>query len=628
MILRQANEPRTGFLLVLFLSCLLSPWAQGQVLSDNFSDRPVISFTTNETVLEVIGWSGGGEVTNYTTNIDIGYFGSGTFSNATIEGDEPFVPDVSSGRTLWGTWTAPSNGVVTLKFPDYSGTIFGPGSGGRGSTPLVTVYAGGAFADLSLVASNNYLACYEHYLCGCHWRERISVQFAVTAGQDYQVCVDSPILTDASMQMFEYPPVSNILGTIVWQPVFTTNVYAGTFSFDLQFIPAPANDAFTNRVRLSGSRFSTWISNLGATKEAGEPDHLGNPGGSSIWYSWTAPASGRVTLSTNEVPVYPPPSSGGGLIITTVGRGDNTTCGNLVDQTPPPVFYPVFAAYTGSMLTGLTSARVIPMSLPAFPYAVEFDVVRGRNYQIAVDGNRGTEGGFPLYLSLTLPPPNSSIGKAIRLRGVDVVATGYNAGVPAQSNLIFERLEPPIVLISNSDSGFDTDPNYFQFTDGKAAWWTWIAPVSGQVLVDLDGSDYPFPVSILEIGATDLGNRRPSRWIAEDLGSVTFNAVAGRTYKIGVADYNGRTGKIRLHLKAPYVDLPLAYTTTNAVGQTVLVYGGLSGDVAALLYSADNENWAMVRTQKVVRSLVAFPVSLTPTPDGPFYRGILFDRGR
>ena len=34
------------------------------------------------------------------------------------------------------------------------------------------------------------------------------------------------------------------------------------------------------------------VSNCRAHKEPGEPDHAGNPGGRSVWWQWTAPASG------------------------------------------------------------------------------------------------------------------------------------------------------------------------------------------------------------------------------------------------------------------------------------------------------------------------------------------------
>ena len=38
--------------------------------------------------------------------------------------------------------------------------------------------------------------------------------------------------------------------------------------------------------------------NVGATKETGEPDHAGNVGGASVWCRWVAPADGTVTFDT------------------------------------------------------------------------------------------------------------------------------------------------------------------------------------------------------------------------------------------------------------------------------------------------------------------------------------------
>src|SRR6201999_1553108 len=37
--------------------------------------------------------------------------------------------------------------------------------------------------------------------------------------------------------------------------------------------------------------------NWGATKQAGEPDHAGDPGGASVWYSWTPTESGEARIS-------------------------------------------------------------------------------------------------------------------------------------------------------------------------------------------------------------------------------------------------------------------------------------------------------------------------------------------
>jgi V8-like Glu-specific endopeptidase len=59
---------------------------------------------------------------------------------------------------------------------------------------------------------------------------------------------------------------------------------------------APGNDNFINRINLSSR--STTGTNVDATAESGEPNHGGRPGGKSVWWSWTAPASGNFTLST------------------------------------------------------------------------------------------------------------------------------------------------------------------------------------------------------------------------------------------------------------------------------------------------------------------------------------------
>jgi PASTA domain len=62
----------------------------------------------------------------------------------------------------------------------------------------------------------------------------------------------------------------------------------------------PANDDFADAQLLSGPRGSVEVDLTEATKEPGEPDHAGNPGGHSVWYRWIAPANGMVTLDTCE----------------------------------------------------------------------------------------------------------------------------------------------------------------------------------------------------------------------------------------------------------------------------------------------------------------------------------------
>ena len=513
------------------------------------------------------------------------YWIVGSLSNATMEVGEPFIDGISSGQTAWGLWTAPSNGIVVLS------------AEAQTFSPLLTVYAGNDFANLSLVASNNYLMCYEDGECGCHWGERPQISFHVARGQSYQICVDSAIITDASIQLLSTP--DNGGGQMLWWgPLFTTNILAGgDFTLNFQFTPAPINDDFSKRIKLAGTRISIPSSNAGATKESGEPDHLGNPGGSSIWYSWTAPASGRVTISTNPVPPYSPPSWGSGSYgeIDTMGNWP-PTCGNEIDQNPPPVFYPIFAAYTGTTVNALTPADNLPMSLAAYPNGVEFDAVRGVTYQIVFDGNMGTTGDIPLFLALTTPAINDNFNRRIQLRGVSVVATGYNAGAAYQNGA-------PVLAGSN----------------GKTVWWTWTAPVSGTISLDLTGSDYSFPLGVFT--GSSLTKLQP---VAEGAGGLSFNALRGQTYQIAISDENGLTGNIRLTLLAPIVDLPLQTTARLGRG-AILTYRGTVGEIAALLYSADDSNWTITQKTNVMKNVASFQVPQAPTRLGPFYRAIIFD---
>jgi len=63
----------------------------------------------------------------------------------------------------------------------------------------------------------------------------------------------------------------------------------------------PANDDFASAQVLSGPTGVAAGSNLDATQEEGEPDHASQAPGHSVWYRWTAPASGR----TRRRPVRP-----------------------------------------------------------------------------------------------------------------------------------------------------------------------------------------------------------------------------------------------------------------------------------------------------------------------------------
>jgi hypothetical protein len=506
--------------------------------------------------------------------------GWSTLAGATSEPGEPFLPGVSSGQTAWWTWTAPSNGSVRLSATGY------------GFAPLLTVYGGTDLFGLSLLSSNNHLICYEHAECGCHWRVRDHATFQVRRGEAYQIAVDSAVITDALGGGFWLTP-----GSLEPQVFFVTNrPPGGEFNFHLQLTPAPKNDDFENRVKITGSRPHFRASNAGASKQAGEGDHLANPGGSSIWYSWTAPASGRVTLSMNEIPPYSPPSwnlSHVSIFVAVPWR----SCGEEIDQHPAPPFFPLFAAYTGSSLESLTSANCLPLGLAGYPHAVSFEAIKGQTYEIAFDGNQGATGDFLFHLALTKPASNDTFSRRIRLRGTQVFASGYNAGATSQAD----------------------ESVAFENSTAKTVWWSWKAPVSGTVSIDLSGSDYPFPVAAF-IGDTIS----ELVLVGSGSGSNRFEAIAGQTYQIAVGDAAGHTGAIQLRLRAPTVELPLLGISSGAHA-AVLRYSATTGQVILLLRSSNGTNWETVKKAVARRGAVSFMVRPPPGPGGPEYRAVVVD---
>jgi hypothetical protein len=119
--------------------------------------------------------------------------------------------------------------------------------------------------------------------------------------------------------------------------------------------------------------------NWNATKEAGEPAHGGDQGGASVWYSWTAPASGKASVVVAS-----------STFSSQLGTHDRGLLG----------------VYAGSSLGGLTA-----VGSPGFSaQEVKLDAVAGTTYKIAVDGRldtatgQPTMGGFTFLIYLTATP--------------------------------------------------------------------------------------------------------------------------------------------------------------------------------------------------------------------------------
>ena len=132
----------------------------------------------------------------------------------------------------------------------------------------------------------------------------------------------------------------------------------GTWTISL----APPNDMFAGAEAVTGSGGTVTGTNLNATKEPGEPNHAGVPGGRSIWYRWRAPATRSVTFDT-------------------VGSNFDT----------------VLAAYRGSTVSALTRvAANDDIGSGVYQSRIKFTAYAGTTYMVAVDGHNAASGSVKL----------------------------------------------------------------------------------------------------------------------------------------------------------------------------------------------------------------------------------------
>ncbi len=134
------------------------------------------------------------------------------------------------------------------------------------------------------------------------------------------------------------------------------------------FVPAPLHpfmDNFDARVITNSFTGIRRGSNTLATVEPGEPQHAGKVGGHSVWFGWTAPASGVATFRT---------------------RGSS--------------FDTLLAVYTGTSVANLTSIVSDEDSGGFYASEVRFNADAGASYAIAIDGLGDASGDIVLNWSL------------------------------------------------------------------------------------------------------------------------------------------------------------------------------------------------------------------------------------
>lgn len=292
-----------------------------------------------------------------------------------------------------------------------------------------------------------------------------------------------------------------------WQPLLTNTIPAGgslpvadpvTAGVPRRFYratpggaAAPANDSFAGRAILASAGETVTGSNAGATKEGGEPNHGGDPGGKSVWWSWTAPASGITTVSTD-------------------GSSFDTTLG----------------VYVGGNVGSLTAVAGDNNGGEGPRSRVVFNAAAGVEYQIAVDGAGGAGGA----IRLTVKPGllNDNFADRLELTGGADAVLGSNVGAGREFG----------------------EPEHWPGTGGASVWWSWQATQTGNVTISTAGSSFDTLLAAYT-GSSVSGLTVVTR--NDDYGTggtsqISFQAIGGTRYQIAVDGYGGESGAIVLTL--------------------------------------------------------------------------------
>jgi hypothetical protein len=329
---------------------------------------------------------------------------TGSLDNVTSESGEP--PEATS--SVWWAWTAPANGTYTIVV---AATNFFPSLvvfRGSNLTNLTSVASGwgGVDPDFSTRAAFQAEAGITYAIAvSSSWATRREFTLNLIPTKPPFVLITNPTddakfivgddvtLTaeaqdrDGFIRKVEFFRDTTLVATVTNAPFTTTLSFTNGRAFhqllaratddagasalsqpvfiSINFKP-PRNDDFANRVPITGLEVLAVEDGTWATLEAGEP----NPDGrnSSIWWAWTAPESGRYTVTASA------------------------DCCQ----------WPALAIFTGSSLPGLvlvtnSADRVENLSYSA---QVVIDATTGTQYQIAVED----PGLVSVHIANTTPP--------------------------------------------------------------------------------------------------------------------------------------------------------------------------------------------------------------------------------
>ena len=267
----------------------------------------------------------------------------------------------------------------------------------------------------------------------------------------------------------------------------------GNYSIALSAFPPPPNDHFANAQLITGIPGSVAGSTQSATNEIGEPDHVGQFGGASIWYRWQAPTAGLAAFETT-----------------------------LSD------FDTLLAVYKGETLTSLTTISSNDNANGTLQSKVTFATTPGSVYYIAVDGVHGTTGNVMLSWGPGVLPPNDAFGNATQISG--------------PFGTVFDENR-----LATKELG---EPNHAGNMGGASIWYRWQAPVTGPIIFSTT-FDSNFDTLLAAYTGSTVSSLTVIASNDDDpLGGlqskVEFNAVSGTVYYLALDGFNSARGNSTL----------------------------------------------------------------------------------
>src|SRR4051794_20930309 len=301
------------------------------------------------------------------------------------------------------------------------------------------------------------------------------ITFPVIAGQDISVAVGSD-----GLKTIDGSPQGDI--ALQWA------------------LNPPANDDFKNAQVLTGPAATASGTNVHAIPEPGEPDQLGAPPKTTVWYSWTAPKNGLTVV-----------------------------------QTEGSSFDTLLTAYTGALCPGNYYSGCEPSTLQAIAgnddiagalnrqSRLSFMADAGKTYHFAVGGYGGAQGSVMLSVN---PPANDDFAVAQVLNGSSGLVSGTTGGSSPEAGEAWH-------------GGTSPDPT---------VWDSALAPASGPATVTTWGSSIDTTV---EVDTGSAVNNLQSIASNNNYGTTLqskadFTAVAGQKYSFVVSGVAAAEGDIAL----------------------------------------------------------------------------------